>query len=266
MRKAVIPAAGQGRRFYPLTRAQPKEMLPVLGKPVIQYVVEEALNSGLDEILIVSGYGKDAIMNYFDWNEMDEEMDNSFHRMPDIYFVRQKRPRGLGDAVMRARGFTGREPFAVLLGDTLYTTDGATATSQLLSIYKDTGKPCILVENVKAEDVSRYGIISPEPFGVRNGKRIYRVKGIVEKPSPSAAPSTLAVTGLYVFGPEIYDYIERAAPDSRGELQLTDGLAMLAAEDELLAVELSGKRYDIGSLDLWIDTFVEFAEKRHTIG
>jgi UTP--glucose-1-phosphate uridylyltransferase len=259
----VIPAAGMGKRFYPLTRAQPKEMLPILDKPVIHYVVEEAVNSGLDEILIIVGAGKDAIINYFDKHSLDESMDEyGFRDLPDIYFVRQKEQRGLADAVRYAEHFTGDEDFVVLLGDTIYRSgNGRTVTSQVLDMYGRTGKPCIAVERVPHEKISDYGIIdaidtSDEPF---------KIRGVVEKPEVEEAPSNLGITGIYVLGGYVYDYISRLKPGRNGEFQLSDVYNMMLENMEVYATLINGKRYDIGTMELWIRTFFEFARDKKII-
>ncbi|EQD32083.1 UTP-glucose-1-phosphate uridylyltransferase, partial [mine drainage metagenome] len=225
IKKAVIPAAGLGKRFYPLTRAQPKEMLPVVDRPVIHYVVEEAVKSGLDEILIIVGKGKDAIINYFDKSELDGDMqkDYGFDNLPDIYFIRQKEQKGLADAVRYAKGFVGDEPFAVLLGDTIYRTDtDETVTKQLINVFDKYKKPTIAIEEVKKEKVKDYGII--------NGKQIednlWRINDLVEKPDPEDAPSNMGITGIYLLEPDIFEYIEKIKPGANHEYQLTDALQL----------------------------------------
>lgn len=260
IRKCVIPAAGLGKRFYPLTRAQPKEMLPILDKPVIHYVVEEALNSGLDEILIIVGAGKDAIINYFDKHRLDGDMnDYDFRNIPDIYFVRQKEPKGLADAILCAEHFTGGDDFVVLLGDTIYRSGEAnTVTSHIMNDYYNLKKPVIAVEKVDKEKVSDYGIVNP----VEVGKSPFRIKGVVEKPNPEDAPSGLGITGIYVFGEYIYDYVREIKPGKNGELQLSDAIALMVRDLDVYGSVIRGKRFDIGSKDLWIKTFFEFAREK----
>ncbi len=257
IRKAVIPAAGYGKRFYPLTRAQPKEMLPILDKPVIHYVVEEAVLSGLDEILIIVGAGKDAIINYFDKNRMDDELDNyGFKEMPDIYFVRQKEQRGLGDAIRYAKNFTDDEDFVVLLGDTIYISGiGNTVTSQLIDLYERQNSPSLTVERVKKEKIGDYGIIDGEE--VSNG--VFKVRAIYEKPNLSDSPSDLGVTGIYILGPYIYECLDNVPSGRNGEYQLSDAYNLLAKNMDVFALIMNGKRYDIGTKELWIKTFIEFA-------
>ena len=259
IRKCVIPAAGMGKRFYPLTRAQPKEMLPVLDKPVIHYVVEEAVNSGLDEILIIVGAGKDSIINYFDKNALDETMDDyGFRNLPDIYFVRQKEQRGLADAVRCAEHFTGDSDFVVLLGDTIYKSGiSKTVTSQILDIYKGVEKPLMAVEKVPREKVSDYGIVDP----VNAEDEPIKIRGVVEKPEPESAPSDLGITGIYILGTYVYDYISQLKPGKNGELQLSDVYNVMIKDMDVFATRINGKRYDIGTMELWIKTFMEFAMK-----
>ncbi len=257
VKKAVIPAAGVGKRFYPLTRTQPKEMLPIIDKPVIHYVVEEAVNSGLDEILIIVGAGKDAIINYFDRHKLDSEMDDyGISDLPPIYFVRQKEQRGLADAIGYAERFTGDDDFVVLLGDTIYrSNDNKTVTSKIISTYERFNLPLLAVEKVPTEKIKDYGIIREE----EKEKGIYRVREIVEKPDPSKAPSNLGITGIYILGGYIYDYLKRIKPGVNGELQLADAYNLLVKDREVIASEIEGKRYDIGTKELWIKTFIEFS-------
>jgi len=260
IRKCVIPAAGLGKRFYPLTRAQPKEMLPILDKPVIHYVVEEALNSGLDEILIIVGSGKDSIINYFDRHTLDDSMDSyGFSDMPDIYFVRQKEQKGLADAVRYAENFTGDDDFVVLLGDTIYrSANERTVTSQILDVYRKIRKPLIAVEQVPREKIKDYGIVDP----VDIDSDPFRIKGVVEKPEVERAPSDLGITGIYVLGTYIYEAISMIRPGRNGELQLSDAYNVVTNQMDVYATRINGKRYDIGTMDLWIETFMEFAKHR----
>ncbi|MEM0133936.1 MAG: UTP--glucose-1-phosphate uridylyltransferase [Thermoplasmatales archaeon] len=257
IKKCVIPAAGIGSRFYPLTRAQPKEMLPILDKPVIHYVVEEAVNSGLDEILIIVGAGKDAIINYFDRHRMDDDMEGyGIKEMPEIYFVRQKEQKGLADAIRYAEKFTSDEPFVVLLGDTIYRSEGRTVTSELLDCYYEYNIPCITVERVPENKIPDYGIIEPLPYA----DNVFRILRIVEKPQPNEAPSNFGATGIYVLESDIYDAIRKTKPGKNGEYQLSDAFNILCKERGMLASVLRGKRYDIGTKELWISAFLEFAK------
>ncbi len=263
IKKCVIPAAGVGSRFYPLTRAQPKEMLPILDKPVIHYVVEEAVNSGLDEILIIVGAGKDAIINYFDRHNLDDKMDDyGFKDLPDIYFVRQKEQKGLADAIRYAKHFTGDEDFVVLLGDTIYVSnDNRTVTSKILDVYHRYNLPLIAVEEVPEYKFKDYGIIK----GEEKEKGIYRVTGIVEKPEIAEAPSNLGITGIYVLGRYIYQYLDAIIPGKGREYQLADAYNLLIEKGDVMAVKIDGKRYDIGTKEMWIRTFVNFAEASQMI-
>ncbi|MCL4345633.1 MAG: sugar phosphate nucleotidyltransferase [Candidatus Thermoplasmatota archaeon] len=260
IKKCVIPAAGMGKRLYPLTRGQPKEMLPILNKPVIHYVVDEAIRSGVDEILMVVGAGKEAIINYFDRHKMDDELDaNGEYNFPDIYFVRQKEQKGLADAISYARNFTGDEDFLVLLGDTIYRSDDSlTVTSHLLKTYHRIAKPLIALEEIPYDDVMNYGIIG----GEETEPGIVRIDKFVEKPNKMDAPSNLGITGIYILQNEIYDFIEVTKPGKNGELQLTDSLGMMLKNQEIYGERINGKRYDIGSLDLWIRTFITFAKEK----
>lgn len=259
IKKAVIPAAGLGTRFYPLTRAQPKEMLPILDKPIIHYVVEEAVNSGLDEILIIVGAGKDAIINYFDSNSLDEKFnDYSFETLPSIYFVRQRKQLGLADSVRYAEKFVDSDPFVVLLGDTIYQSNtNETVTTQLIKVSERWNSTTIAVEEVTKEKISDYGVIS----GKEVEKDTWDIESMVEKPSPEFAPSNLGITGTYVVRDDIFSYIERINTGVNGEYQLTDALSKLSEDKRVLGYRFSGVRYDIGTKELWIRAFFDFATK-----
>lgn len=261
IRKAVIPAAGKGKRFYPLTRAQPKEMLPILDKPVIHYVVEEAVRSGLDEILIIVGFGKDAIINYFDRHPLDGEMDDyGLENFPDIYFVRQKEQKGLGDSIRYAEKFTGDEDFVVLLGDTIYRSFSSdTVTNQLISLYMDKHTPSIMVEPVPEEKVKDYGIVT----GDFVSDSVLKVNEVVEKPDPGSTKGRLGITGIYIFGSYIYDYLRRIGPGKNGEYQLSDTYNLMLRDMDVLAKIMNGRRFDIGTKELWIQTFMEFASEKY---
>lgn len=251
-----------GKRFYPLTRAQPKEMLPILDKPVIHYVVEEAINSGLDEILIIVGAGKDSIINYFDRHTMDETMDDyGFRDIPDIYFVRQKEQKGLADAIRYAEGFVSDEPFVVLLGDTIYKSPVKTSTSYLMDVYYKYRLPCLLVERVPKIKISDYGIVDAEPFN-----DLFKVRKIIEKPSPAEAPSDLGATGSYILNGDIFNTLKAIKPGKNGEYQLADAFNIIAKDQDILASMLVGKRYDVGTKELWVSTFLEFAKNDNRFG
>ena len=257
IRKCVIPAAGLGSRFYPLTRAQPKEMLPVLDRPVIHYVVEEAVRSGLDEILIIIGSGKDSIINYFDRHSLDDKAENlGVIDFPDIYFIRQKSPLGLADSIRYARGFTGDEPFVVLLGDTIYKSfSKITVTKQLINLYAKYSSPCLSLEAVPQEKIKDYGMVKAD----RISGDIVKIKGVVEKPLPSRSPSNLGITGIYAFQSDIYNYIMKIKPGRNGEYQLSDAIDLMCKERDVYGQIIKGKRYDIGTKELWVKTFIEFA-------
>ena len=258
VRKAVLPAAGLGTRFLPATKAQPKEMLPVVDKPLIQYVVEECVASGIESIIIVTGRGKNAIEDHFDSSpELERfleakgktdlaEMVRSISNLVHFSYTRQKEALGLGHAVLTARELVGDEPFTVLLGDVIIPGPRP-ATRQLIEIYEETGIGTIAVEEVPHEKTNLYGIIAGEPAqGTKWGKRLLQVRDLVEKPRPEEAPSNLAVTGRYVLPPEIFDCLARTTAGRGGEIQLTDALRLLAQERGLYAYSYEGKSYDAG--------------------
>jgi UTP--glucose-1-phosphate uridylyltransferase len=257
--KVVITAAGMGKRFYPLTKAQPKEMLPILDKPVIHYVVEEAVRSGLDQILIVTANGKDALINYFDSHELDEaHPEYGFQDLPELFFVRQKEQLGLGNAVYQAKKFVGNDPFLLLLGDSIYTTDGKVSLiKQVTDVFKKKDVPVIAVQKVPKEKIKDYGIIGGEKIE----PRLWRITEMMEKPEPDKAPSDLAISGIYALKPTIFDYIKKTKPGKNGEYQLTDALKLQMKEETVLGYELDGAVHDIGTKELWMKTFVEFMKK-----
>ena len=272
IRKAVIPAAGFGTRFLPATKSQPKEMLPIVDTPVIQYVVEEAVASGITDILIVIGKGKRAIEEHFDRNfyleaqlmeqgkEEELQQIRKISELADIHFVWQKQLRGLGDAVNCARLHVGNEPFAVLLGDTLISS-ASPATQQLVDVYDRYEGSVVLIQQIDRARVSRYGVIS----GDEVAPGIFKIHGLVEKPTPQEAPSTLAVAGRYVFTPDIFDCLARIEPGKGGELQLTDAMQLMLAKKPMYGRLLDGKRYDIGDKQGFIKTNIEFALKDEDI-
>jgi UTP--glucose-1-phosphate uridylyltransferase len=269
IRKAVIPAAGLGTRFLPATKAQPKEMLPIVDTPTIQYVVQEAVDSGIRDILIVTGKGKRAIEDHFDRNfELEAHLQSRKENgmleaarrladMADLHFIRQKEMNGLGDAISYARSHTGNEPFAVLLGDTVVDSV-IPATQQLLDMYEQYRRPVIAVEEVPLDKVSRYGIVGGKPLG----ERVYEITELVEKPSPERAPSNLAVAGRYVLTPEIFACIEKTPRGRNNEIQITDALRLLLKTQPMIACKVDGKRYDIGDKLEYLKTIVDFALKR----
>ncbi len=278
VRKAVLPAAGLGTRFLPATKAQPKEMLPVVDKPLIQYAVEECLASGLENIIIVTGRGKNAIEDHFDAapelerfleekgkRELAEQIRQISHLIQFSY-TRQKEPLGLGHAVLCARQLVGDEPFAVLLGDVII--DGTPpATQQLIEAFAATGTGVIAVQEVAREQTRLYGIVDAQPAsGTRWGERLLHVRTLVEKPAPEQAPSTLGVTGRYVLPPEIFDCIERTGRGTLGEIQLTDALVLLAQQHGLCALVVEGTTYDAGDKLGFLKATVEFGLKNPEFG
>ena len=278
VRKAVLPAAGLGTRFLPATKAQPKEMLPVVDKPLIQYVVEECVASGIENIIVVTGRGKNAIEDHFDSSpELEgflEEKGKSnlaklvhdIGNMVHFSYTRQKVPLGLGHAVLVAKELVGNEPFAVLLGDVIIPGPNP-ATRQLIDVYENTGLGVIAVEEVPRDKTSLYGIVDVETQnGAGADKRILKIRDMVEKPSPAEAPSTLAVTGRYLLPPEIFDCLERTKPGRGGEIQLTDALRVLARESGLLAYVYDGKSYDAGDKLGFLKATVEIGLENQEFG
>jgi UTP--glucose-1-phosphate uridylyltransferase len=278
VRKAVLPAAGLGTRFLPATKAQPKEMLPVVDKPLIQYVVEECIASGIESIIIVTGRGKNAIEDHFDSSpELERFLESKgktdqaalvrdISNMVHFSYTRQKDPLGLGHAVLTARELVGDEPFAVLLGDVIIPGPRP-ATRELIEIYEATGIGAIAVEAVPQEKSYLYGVIDGEPAQqTKWGDHLLRVRDLVEKPSPEEAPSNLAVTGRYVLPPEIFDCLARTKAGRGGEIQLTDGLRLLAQETGLLALTYEGKSYDAGDKLGFLKATVEIALENAEFG
>lgn len=275
IRKAVIPAAGFGTRFLPATKAQPKEMLPVVDKPTIQYVVEEAAASGIDDILIIIGRGKQSIVDHFDRAfqleyELKEknktkqlEEITALSQLATIHYVRQNELNGLGDAIRYARMHIGDEPFVVLLGDTI--VDGPLpVTRQLIDAYNATQSTIVGVEKVPKDKVDRYGIVQLTDDATTD--RTARIEDLIEKPRISEAPSNLAICGRYVLAPEIFSYIDKVAPGVNNEIQLTDAIRLLVKDLPAYAFTINGKRYDIGSKLDFLTTTVEFALKRSDVG
>lgn len=278
VRKAVLPAAGLGTRFLPATKAQPKEMLSVVDKPLIQYVVEECVNSGIEHVVIVTGRGKNAIEDHFDSSpELERflethgkgelaEIVRSISNLVTFSYTRQKEPLGLGHAVLAARELVGDEPFAVLLGDVIIP-GARPATRQLIEVYEETGIGAIAVENIPREKTHLYGIIdSVAEGGSRWGQNLMRVRDMVEKPPPAEAPSTLAVTGRYVLPAEAFDCLARTQPGRGGEIQLTDALRMLAVERGLFGLIYEGRSYDAGDKLGFLTATVELALKNPEFG
>ncbi len=256
VRKAIIPAGGWGTRFLPATKAQPKEMLPIVDKPTIQYIVEEAVSSGIEDIIIVTGKNKRAIEDHFDRSPELEvllekkgdrellELVRSISELVDIHYVRQKEARGLGHAVYCARKFVGREPFAVLLGDDLIVGEKP-CLKQLLEVYEEYRCPVIAVQEVSLEEVRRYGIIKPARTSAPGG-RLVRVEDLVEKPAPAEAPSRYAIIGRYIITPEVFEILATTKPGAGGEIQLTDALRELLKTQPIYAYLFEGERFDVG--------------------
>jgi UTP--glucose-1-phosphate uridylyltransferase len=278
VRKAVLPAAGLGTRFLPATKAQPKEMLPIVDKPLIQYAVEECVASGIEHIIIVTGRGKNAIEDHFDSAPslarfLEEkgksdlaDMVRAIGDMAHFSYTRQKEPLGLGHAVLAAAELVGNEPFAVLLGDVVIPGPHP-ATKQLIDVYHATGIGAIAVEEVPRERLGLYGVVAVEPAANRTwGDRLQRITDMVEKPKPENAPSNLGVTGRYVLPPEIFDCIENTKPGAGGEIQLTDALLMLARGKGLWAYAFEGKSYDAGDKLGFLKATVEMALENGELG
>jgi UTP--glucose-1-phosphate uridylyltransferase len=269
IKKAVIPAAGFGTRFLPATKAQPKEMLPIIDTPVIQYVVQECVDSGIEDILIISGKGKRSIEDHFDRNielenRIQEKEDEKIYTqlrhiedMANIHFIRQKELNGLGDAIYHARFHCGNEPFAVLLGDTILDSV-IPVTQQLIDTYEQYRQTIIAVETVPMEKVSRYGIAGGEKIS----DKLMQLNELVEKPEIKQAPSNLAIAGRYILTPEIFSALEKTARGKGNEIQLTDALRLLMKRENMIAQTIEGKRYDIGNKLDFLKTTVEFALKR----
>ncbi len=273
IRKAVFPAAGLGTRFLPATKAQPKEMLPLVDKPIIQYVVEEAVASGITSIVIVTGRGKTAIENHFDVAyELEQLLERrakldllrevrAIGDLIDITYVRQKEPLGLGHAILMARDVIGKEPFAVFLADDVITSE-VPAMKQLVDIYQARRCSVIAVERVSRARTSDYGIVAARPAG----DRLFKVTDLVEKPPPAEAPSDLAIIGRYILMPEIFEHLARTAAGRGGEIQLTDGLRSLLKQQEICAYRFRGTRYDTGDKLGFLKATVEIALQRPDLG
>lgn len=268
IRKAIIPAAGLGTRFLPATKAQPKEMLPIVDKPTIQYIIEEAVAAGIEEILIITGRSKRAIEDHFD-RSIELELlltEQGKNELLDtikeisavtIHYVRQKTALGLGHAVLCAKQFVGNEPFAVMLGDDLVDSS-VPCLKQLMDVYDELGGGVLGVQEVEKNKVSSYGIV--DPIAIR--ENIWQVQDLVEKPTVELAPSQLAILGRYIIEPEIFAILENTKPGKNGEIQLTDALKVLAKQRKMYAYNFSGRRYDVGDKQGFLQATVEFALKR----
>jgi UTP--glucose-1-phosphate uridylyltransferase len=278
VRKAVFPAAGLGTRFLPATKAQPKEMLPLVDKPLIQYGVEEALHSGIQNIFIITGRGKTAIEDHFDVSfELEHALESKGKKdllsivrgvsdMIDVSYVRQKEALGLGHAVLRARELVGAEPFAVILSDDVIDAE-IPCLRQLLDIHAFYGASVVALMEVEGEAISSYGVVDAEPV-VHNGGsgRLFRIRNMVEKPKASEAPSNLAIIGRYVLTPEIFESLDATPAGRGGEIQLTDGLKHLLRNRPIYGYKFEGKRYDAGDKLGFLKATVEFALNRHDLG
>lgn len=271
VRKAIIPAAGFGTRFLPATKAQPKEMLPIVDKPTIQYIVEEAVAAGIEDILIITGRNKRAIEDHFDRNAELEHFLSGKGKgelvklvrdiaLVDIHYIRQKEQLGLGHAITCARHFVGKEPFAVLLGDDIVRSEKP-CIRQLMEVYEDLGHTVLGVQPVLRNHTNRYGIIMPR---LMQGK-LYEVEDLVEKPQPAKAPSDLAILGRYIIQPEIFDILETTKPGAGGEIQLTDALRELCRRQPMYALHFTGVRYDVGDKLGYLQATVDFALEREEL-
>ena len=269
VKKAIIPAAGLGTRFLPATKAQPKEMLPIVDKPTIQYIIEEAIASGIEEILIITGRNKKCIEDHFDKSvELELELEKAgkaellelvrdISEMVDIHYIRQKEPKGLGHAINCAKTFVGNEPFAVLLGDDVVDSKEP-CLKQLIDCFEEYNTTILGVQTVPEENVSKYGIVN----GIHIEDRVYKVKDLVEKPSVEEAPSNVAILGRYIITPEIFDILENTKPGKGGEIQLTDALKTLISREAMYAYNFEGRRYDVGDKLGFLEATVEFALKK----
>ncbi len=270
VRKAIIPAAGLGTRFIPATKAQPKEMLPIVDKPTLQYIIEEAVESGIEEILIITGRNKTSIEDHFDHSvELEKVLEEKgkhellaevkrISEMVDIHYIRQKEPLGLGHAIGRAKSFIGNEPFAVMLGDDIVYNGKNPCLKQMIDVYEQEEASVLGVQTVEWKDVSKYGIVD----GVKLKDKLYSVEGLVEKPNREDAPSNVAVLGRYVINPAIFPILDHTKPGKGGEIQLTDALKELASKEKMVAYDFDGIRYDVGNKLGYLKATVEFALRR----
>ena len=270
IRKAIIPAAGLGTRFLPATKAQPKEMLPIVDKPTLQYIIEEAIESGIEEILIITGRNKKSIEDHFDRSvELELELEHkgkvemlemvkSISNMVDIHFIRQKEPKGLGHAIYCAKSFVENEPFAVMLGDDIVYNEGKPCLRQLMDCYDEYKTSVLGVQTVPDGDVDKYGIVD----GLKIEGNVTKVKGLVEKPSVDEAPGNMAILGRYIITPSIFEILERTKPGKGGEIQLTDALLELMSEEAIYAYNFEGRRYDVGDKLGFLEATVEYALRK----
>ncbi len=269
IRKAIIPAAGLGTRFLPATKAQPKEMLPIVDKPTLQYIIEEAVASGIEEVLIIIGRNKNSIQDHFDKSvELELELEKkgntelleevrAITNMAQIHFVRQIEPKGLGHAVLCAKSFVGNEPFAVMLGDDIVYSEKP-CLAQMIDAFDEYDASILGVQKVPMEHVNKYGIVD----GVQLKDRLYKVNGLVEKPCQEESPSNVAILGRYIIKPEIFGILEQTSAGKGGEIQLTDALKTLAAIQDMYAFCFEGRRYDVGDKQGFLEATVEYALRR----
>lgn len=272
IRKAIIPAAGLGTRFLPATKAMPKEMLPIVDKPTIQYIIEEAVASGIEDIIIVTGKGKRAIEDHFDSSfELEQNLlekqkfdllteVQKCSNMVDIHYIRQKEPKGLGHAIWCARKFIGNEPFAVLLGDDIVRAEKP-CLQQMMELFERHHASIIGVQHVADDDVSRYGIVD----GFQKEERLYNINHLVEKPKKEDAPSNLAIMGRYILTPRIFEILSNQVPGAGGEIQLTDAIAELNRYESVFAYEFTGTRFDVGEKLGFIQTTIDYALQREDL-
>ena len=270
IRKAIIPAAGLGTRFLPATKAQPKEMLPIVDKPTLQYIIEECVESGIEEILIITGRNKKSIEDHFDRSvELEMELEKSgkeemlkmvreISDMVNIHFIRQKEPRGLGHAILCAKTFVGNEPFAVLLGDDVVYNDNKPCLKQLIDCYEEYKTSVLGVQTVEPQDVNKYGIVG----GLHIEDRVYKVKNLIEKPAVEEAPSNVAILGRYIITPKIFEILENTKPGKGNEIQLTDALLELIKHEAMYAYDFEGRRYDVGDKLGFLQATVEYALRK----
>jgi UTP--glucose-1-phosphate uridylyltransferase len=272
VRKAIIPAAGLGTRFLPATKALPKEMLPIVDKPTLQFIIEEAVESGIEEILIITGRNKSSIENHFDKSvELELELESKgkldlleeVRRISDlvnIHYIRQKEPKGLGHAVYCAKSFIGDEPFAVLLGDDIVYAPKP-CLKQMIEVYNQYKATILGVQTVPLDDVTKYGIIDANPIE----NRVYKVSGLIEKPNIEDAPSNIAILGRYILNPTIFDILKQTHPGKSGEIQLTDALNELASIEDMYAYNFEGRRYDVGDKQGFLEATIEYALRRRDL-
>ncbi|WP_199533652.1 UTP--glucose-1-phosphate uridylyltransferase GalU [Romboutsia maritimum] len=269
VKKAIIPAAGLGTRFLPATKSQPKEMLPIVDKPTLQYIIEEAINSGIEEILIITGRNKKSIEDHFDKSvelelELEQkgktemlEMVRDISNMVNIHYIRQKEPKGLGHAIYCAKSFIGNEPFAVLLGDDIVDSQ-TPCLKQLINAYDEYKTSILGVQEVAKEDTCKYGILDVKHIE----DKVYKVKDMIEKPAVEEAPSNIAILGRYIITPEIFNILENQEPGKGGEIQLTDALKTLGEREAIYAYNFEGRRYDVGDKLGFLEATIDFALKR----